>query len=231
MTQRHDVPAERRLQLEEARRHSGSDVYVFEDFFDQSGQHPEDYRNCETSFAASMLGKYVGVGANLLDVGSNRLFVAGLSTFQKITTLDVRQRSIKPANETVLIGDSKSIPATNDSFDAVLSLNAIEHFGLGRYGDAFDLDADRKAFTEWRRVVRPGGHIVFSTTVNSHGPAVAFNAHRIYSYNQIEELCRGLTRVGEVFFSHVHGAKARAEDLSSEPGKWDLYAGIWAVPS
>ncbi|MCB2106645.1 MAG: DUF268 domain-containing protein [Rhodobacteraceae bacterium] len=230
MNVRRDVPAERRHQFDAMRKAVGPDVYVFEDFFDQPNQHPEDYRNCETSFAASMLSKHVDKEAKILDVGSNRLFIAGLAASWNVTSLDVRARSMRSENEVLMLGDSKAIAAPDCSFDAALSLNAIEHFGLGRYGDEFDPEADIKSFREWRRVVRPGGHIIFSTTVNSQGPAVAFNAHRVYSYAQIETLCAGLKRVEEIFFSHTRGLQPSVAALNSERGKWDLYAGIWQAP-
>ncbi len=225
------LTAEFQRQLEGAKQHFGPDVLVFEDCIDQKGAHPEDYRNFETGFAAAAIDRRVAPGARMLDIGSNRLFIAGLSARQRITTVDVRPRAFKCTNEELLSADSKKLPLPDSSFDAVVSLNAIEHFGLGRYGEELDLDGDRKAFAEWRRVLRPGGHIIFSTTVNSAGPAVAFNAHRVYSLAQIHALCAGFTPVEEAFFSHHFGACATLADLKSTPGKWDLYAGVWQRPA
>ncbi len=142
----------------------------------------------------------------------------------------MRPRQFKYANEELLLADSKSLPVPDASFHAVLSLNAIEHFGLGRYGEELDFDADKKAFAEWRRVLRPGGHIIFSTTVNSAGPAVAFNAHRVYSLEQIHAMCAGLVAVEEVFYSHTKGPCGAVGALESPPGKWDLYAAVWRRP-
>jgi hypothetical protein len=42
-------------------------------------------------------------------------------------------------------------------------LCALEHFGLGSYGDRYDPHADEQAITEMIRVPTPGGHLVLST--------------------------------------------------------------------
>ncbi len=98
----------------------------------------------------------------------------------KVTTLDVRPRDSRLENETIVTSDAKKLDIPSDSFDMVVSLCTLEHFGLGRYGDEFDLDGDKKAFNEMIRVLKPGGRLVFSTTVTRSTPSLAFNAHRIY---------------------------------------------------
>ena len=62
-------------------------------------------------------------------------------------------------------------------------MHTIEHVGLGRYGDPIDPDGDLKAIAELRRVLAPGGSLLFVTPVGQ--PRVVFNAHRIYTYDQI----------------------------------------------
>lgn len=62
-------------------------------------------------------------------------------------------------------------------------MHVIEHIGLGRYGDPLDYDGDLRAIRELRRVVKPKGNLLFVVPVGK--PRIQFNAHRIYSYEQI----------------------------------------------
>ena len=62
-------------------------------------------------------------------------------------------------------------------------MHTVEHVGLGRYGDTIDPDGDLKAIGELRRVLSPSGSLLFVVPVGK--PSIEFNAHRIYSYDQI----------------------------------------------
>ncbi|GAA3975397.1 hypothetical protein FHS10_000685 [Mucilaginibacter dorajii] len=62
-------------------------------------------------------------------------------------------------------------------------MHTVEHIGLGRYGNPIDPVADLKAMQELKRVVAQGGNLIIVVPVGR--PKMAFNAHRIYSYQQI----------------------------------------------
>jgi len=64
-------------------------------------------------------------------------------------------------------------------------MHVVEHVGLGRYGDPLDPEGDLKAMAELRRVLEPGGNLLFVVPVGQ--PRVMFNAHRIYAYEQVME--------------------------------------------
>lgn len=64
-------------------------------------------------------------------------------------------------------------------------MHTIEHIGLGRYGDVIDPQGDLKAINELKRVVRPGGDLLFVTPVGT--PRIEYNAHRVYSFEQIKK--------------------------------------------
>jgi SAM-dependent methyltransferase len=68
-------------------------------------------------------------------------------------------------------------------------MHVIEHIGLGRYGDPLDPNGDLKGIAELKRVLKPGGNLIFVTPVGR--PRIQFNAHRIYSYEQIAEYFLG----------------------------------------
>jgi SAM-dependent methyltransferase len=226
-------PAFHRAYLEglaAVRRHArgaGAQVYIEERYED--GGHPESFIDHECAFASRHLQR---IGAQrTLDVGSYRHFILGLLAHARITTIDVRPRSPISPNEEVITCDAKALALATGTFDAVVALCAIEHFGLGRYGDAFDLDADARAMREMARVLTPGGRLIFSTTITSGPPQIVFNAHRIYSYDQIQAMCDGLTLEDEVFFSHARGGPVPQRAVSGAPEVWDVYMGCWRKPS
>lgn len=198
---------------------------VFKQFRYDVGSHPQSYANYECEFAARNLAKRNPT--TVLDIGSYRHFVIGLASSYKVTTLDIRKRDSSLDNETVLTSDAKKLDIPSDSFDAIVSLCALEHFGLGRYGDEFDLDADKKAFSEMIRVLRPGGILVFTTTITRDAPSIAFNAHRIYDHEMIRALCERLELGEENFFSHKMGKYCSLEQVSNLPAVWDVYCGCW----
>jgi SAM-dependent methyltransferase len=195
----------------------------------EGGDHPEGYIDYECRFAAWHLRR-VPV-RTLLDIGSYRHFVLGLSAAFEVTALDVRPRQSGLGTETVVLGDASRIPAPDAAFDAVVSLSSLEHFGLGRYGDALDLDADAAAAAEMRRVLRPGGVLVLTTSLTAGPPALAFNAHRIYGLEQVRALFAGMERVDERFFAHRAGAAVALEQITRVPGEWDVYCACLRKPS
>lgn len=194
---------------------------------DDSGAHPHSYIDFECEFAAAQVKALLP--REILDIGSYRQFVAGLAAGHTITSLDVRDRPPRVPGETVLTADAKALPLPDGSFDCVVSLCSIEHFGLGRYGDEFDPSADERAAREMARVLRPGGMLILSTTITRGPPTLAFNAHRIYDVARIRELFGSLVPVEEKYFSLAAGPCEPAH-LRDTPGTWDVYCGSFRKP-
>ncbi len=117
--------------------------FIFEEPIFERGDHPENFIDYECAFAAYHIG--IAQPQSILDIGSYRHFIIGLLAHFSVTTIDIRQRKKLLEGETILTGDARKIPLPDNSFDLVLSLCALEHFGLGRYGDAIDLRADQKS--------------------------------------------------------------------------------------
>ncbi len=201
------------------------DFYVFAEPLKEGGKHPASFVDFECAFAADHLRRFRP--RRILDVGSYRLFILGLLAAHSVTTLDVRSRLPLSRNETVLTGDAKKINLPEGSFDAVLSLCALEHFGLGRYGDVFDPQADQKALAEMIRVLKPGGRLIFTTTIHRAQPSMAFNAHRIYTYEMLRSFCRGLTCKEEKFYSHRKKRFCSLAEVTTDLRWWDIYCGCW----
>jgi len=116
-----------------------------------------------------------------IDIGS-RIdgFVAHLLTFMPVTVIDVRPLTSSVRGLDFLRADATNLDGLADqSVESISSLHAIEHFGLGRYGDRVDPDGWRKALLALQRVLGPGGRLYLSVPVGRE--RLCFNAHRIFS--------------------------------------------------
>jgi SAM-dependent methyltransferase len=191
----------------------------------ERGPHAKNFVDYECAFAASHI-RQANPG-NVLDVGSYRHFILGLLANFSITTIDVRNRTPISPSEVVITCDAKKLNLPDHSFDLVLSLCALEHFGLGRYGDEFDLRADEKALGEMIRVLKPGGRLIFTTTITRALPSIAFNAHRIYNLEMLRSFCAGLICVEEKFYSHKMKGFCSLEEVTTDLKWWDVYLGCW----
>lgn len=115
------------------------------------------------------------------DIGS-RIdgFIAHLqSAKQKVVLIDIRPVNISLPYVSFIQQDATkltNIPA--NSIESISSLSAIEHFGLGRYGDSICPDACFSALKEISRVVKPGGYAYISVPIGFEH--VEYNAHRIF---------------------------------------------------
>jgi SAM-dependent methyltransferase len=207
--------------LEECRRSPG-DFVILEKLYYDVGEHPIDAVDFQCSFAAEMLFRQSP--SSILDIGSYRHFILGLLAHLNVTSLDVRDRQSTFSNEQVLTGEAAAIPAPEASFDAVVSLCALEHFGLGRYGDRFDLRSDSIAANEMIRVLRPGGVLILTTTISRAAPALCFNGHRIYSLEMLRRMFPETDVIEERFFSVNKKDWCKFEEVTTDFGAWDVYA-------
>jgi hypothetical protein len=62
--------------------------------------------------------------------------------------------------------------------DSISCLHAIEHFGLGRYGDPIDPEGHIKGFNNIVRMPKPDSRLFISVPIASR-TQVCFNAHRV----------------------------------------------------
>ena len=107
---------------------------------------------------------------------------------------DYRPAEVKLDNLECKKGDLMKLPFEDNSVETISCMHTVEHIGLGRYGDAIDVDGDIKAINELIRVVRPGGSLIIVVPIGQS--RLEFNAHRVYSYRMITEMFLGM-RVAE----------------------------------
>ena len=226
-----DPPAEVRERLARelrlARAQSG-EFTLIEQLQDDSHPHPMRSIDLECAFATEQLLRLrPGV---VLDVGSYRLWLIGLMAHFRVITVDVRSRESHLSNETMVTADARHLDLPPESVDAVTTLCSIEHFGLGRYGDPFDLQADRKAVAALVRTIRPGGHFIFSVPVTAGAACLAFNAHRIYTLPLIQRLTAGLHCREERFIKSTPARYCEVGELPTTVGQFDVYCGCYQKP-
>ena len=127
--------------------------------------------------------------AEHIDISSILSFCSIASAFIPIKFYDYRPAHLQLSNYSSGFADLKKLPFENDSIESISCMHTVEHIGLGRYGDELDAMGDIKAINELKRVVKPGGTLLFVTPVGK--PKIVFNAHRIYSFEQIKNYFEG----------------------------------------
>lgn len=136
-----------------------------------------------------------------VDVGS-RIdgFVAHVASFRQIEVFDVRPLRSSHPNiifvQADFMGDCSRLKAYCDSLSC---LHALEHFGLGRYGDPVDYEGHLKGLKNFVGMLRMGGKFYFSVPI---GPQrVEFNAHRVFGVRYLMELLKNWFKIDS--FSYV----------------------------
>jgi SAM-dependent methyltransferase len=116
-----------------------------------------------------------------IDIGS-RIdgFVAHVAAFREIEIFDIRPLDSKIQNVVFKQADLMKLPNNMiECCDSISSLHAIEHFGLGRYGDPIDIDGHLKAFENIHKILKPNGKFYLGTPIGKQ--RIEFNAHRVFS--------------------------------------------------
>ena len=125
------------------------------------------------------------------DISSSLYFSGIVSAFIPINFYDYRPADLKLSGLTNRSADLTKLDFGNDSINSLSCMHTVEHVGLGRYGDKFDPNGDLNAIKELKRVLAKNGSLLFVVPVGQ--PKIEFNAHRIYSYEQISEYFKDLT--------------------------------------
>jgi hypothetical protein len=209
-------------------RAQSEEFTVIEQLQDDSQPHPRRYIDLECEFASEQLLRLRP--AIILDVGSYRQWLIGLMAHFRVITVDVRARESRLSNETVVTEDASRLGLPPESVDVVTTLCSLEHFGLGRYGDPFDLEADRKAVAALIRTIRPGGHFLFTAPITAGVPCLAFNAHRIYTLPMLRRLMAGLQCEEERFVKASPARYCGTDELTTTLGTFDIYCGCFQKP-
>lgn len=150
-----------------------------EDRFSKSGQAMGHYFHQDLLVARRI---YLNGPLTHVDIGS-RIdgFVAHVACFRKIEVFDIRPQPNKIKNIRFRQADliSEVDDGLVDYCDSLSCLHALEHFGLGRYGDPVNIEGYALGLSNLQRILKKGGRLYFSVPI---GPQrIEFNAHRVFS--------------------------------------------------
>lgn len=125
---------------------------------------------------------YQNKPAHHIDVGS-RIdgFVAHVASYRELSVIDIRNMSVDVKNITFIQADMMGDLQESllNCADSVSCLHALEHFGLGRYGDPICYDGHLKGLENIYKMTRTGGKLYLSTPIGVQ--RIEFNAHRVFS--------------------------------------------------
>jgi len=147
-----------------------------------------------------------------LDVGS-RIdgFVAHLLAFRTVEVVDIRALDSRIPGLSFQQADlMAAMPPSIRPAESVSCLHALEHFGLGRYGDPLAPDGWQTGLRNLCSLVADDGLLYVGVPIGR--PAVEFNAQRIFDPRYIvDEACQHGMKL--LAFAHVDDAG----DLHEQP--------------
>lgn len=146
-----------------------------------------------------------------IDVGS-RIdgFVAHVAAFRPIEVIDLRPLPNDIPNVTFRQADLMAPlqDQLRECCDSLSCLHALEHFGLGRYGDPVEYDGHLRGLDNLHGILKQGGTFYLSVPI---GPQrIEFNAHRVFSVRYMLECLENRFRVER--FSYVDDRGDLQED-------------------
>jgi len=148
-----------------------------------------------------------------IDVGS-RIdgFVSHVASFRSLKVLDIRPLPQTIENVSFVQCDLMNDldPAMIECCDSLSCLHALEHFGLGRYGDLLRNDGHIIGLNRLHAILKPGGKLYLSLPI---GPLrIEFNAHRVFSLTYLIKLFAHQFHID--FFSYVDDTGALNTDVA-----------------
>lgn len=157
------------------------------DRYDESGIAKGEYFWQDLSvaqwIAASCPERHVDVGSRIDG------FVAHVASFREIEVFDVRPISnqipgvIFKQADFMRASVANDLGATDGYCDSLSCLHALEHFGLGRYGDPIDVKGYEKGLTNLAKLLKPAGRLYLSTPIGRQ--RVEFNANWVFNPHTI----------------------------------------------
>ena len=154
-----------------------------------------------------------------VDIGS-RIdgFVAHVAAFRKIEVVDLRPMSTWIPNIIFKQADFMHNNLNLINYcDSVSSLHAIEHFGLGRYGDKLDYSGHLKGLNNIYRMLKEGGKFYFSVPIGKQ--RIEFNAHRVFAVKYLIEILEEKYRIDS--FSYVNDDGELFRDIPLIPEEFE----------
>jgi len=123
-----------------------------------------------------------------IDIGSRVPgFVAHVAAYREIEIYDIRPLNNPIPNVKFKQFDLMQFNEKDaESTDSISCLHALEHFGLGRYGDPICYDGYLFGFINIHKMLKINGKFYFSVPMGKQ--RIEFHAHRVFSLRYLMEL-------------------------------------------
>lgn len=158
-----------------------------QDWYEEGGMTKSEYFWQDLLVARSIFKanpeKHVDVGSLVHG------FVAHVASFREIEVFDVRAVSTQIPGIIFKQADlMQPAPEMTDYCDSLSCLHALEHFGLGRYGDPVDPGGFERGLANMAALVKKGGVFYLSVPIGS--ARVEFNGQRVVEPQVVIQLAR-----------------------------------------
>ena len=151
-----------------------------------------------------------------IDIGS-RIdgFITHVASFRRIEVFDIRPMVCNIKNIKFIQKDlSKAIKGMHNYSDSISSLHAIEHFGLGRYGDTIDVNGYKKCLNNIYVILKKKGKFYFSVPIGES--RIEFNAHRIFSIRELLDIFKNKYQINSFSYVNDEGDLLKNVELTQE---------------
>lgn len=160
---------------------SKKDLYpIYYDWFENAGNLDGHYFLQDLWVAQQI---YKAGTKQHYDIGSRvDGFISHCLSFNtEVTMIDIRPLPYEVPGLNFLQADAVRLSSIEDNtIQSLSSLHALEHFGLGRYGDKVDPFACFKAMRAMERILMGGGVLYLSVPVGCR-EKLCFNGHRVFN--------------------------------------------------
>ncbi len=153
-----------------------------------------------------------------VDVGS-RIdgFVAHVASFREIEVLDIR--ALPATSRNIVFRQADLMASRPDApllvCDSLSCLHALEHFGLGRYGDQVNLNGHKTGFANMAAMLKPGGTFYLSVPMGAQ--RIEFNAHRVFALQYLLDMVQAEFTVQSFSYVDDDGDLHEDEKLVAGP--------------
>lgn len=151
-----------------------------------------------------------------------------------LTMIDVRPLTIDIEGMTFIQSDATNLEdIDSESIHSLSSLHAIEHFGLGRYGDSIGAEKCFQALKAMQRVLTKGGKLYLSVPVSNRN-GIIYNSHRVFKPATILKTLDKLTLTEFSYIQNykiysLQGEKAKQKILENSIALGDYDLGIFIM--
>jgi len=153
-----------------------------------------------------------------LDVGSRvDGFVAHVASFRPLKIMDIRPLQTTIKNISFIQQDFMASLNNEllESCDSLSCLHALEHFGLGRYGDPINYNGHKIGLENLYKLLKPNGKLYLSVPIGLP-QRIEYHAHRIFSIKYLLEQFEGKYQIDSFSYIDDQGDLHENVSLSEE---------------